>query len=289
MIELINFTTHQGKDLSLDLHDASLGIIVKDIKGLEPVKADIVISNYALAPGGRYQASRRGSRNITMRFALDPRYGGESVQQIRHSLYSVFMPEMEIEMDFYLNGRELYPAGNGTMVARTTGWVESFDAPLFTKDPEAYLSIICPDPDFLWLGSGIMMPSEQNPFTTSFETVIDHKGTVETGFEIFVQKTGNISTNAVEIYCIHPNGYRQSMNFNLALAPGEQLIVKTREGSKDVAHWKNNELLGSKIHLFDPEGEWLTLVEGENTLGVNFDEAQQGNFGWFYQNYLGGL
>ena len=95
-------TNAQGQELNLPLNDVSAGIVVKEIEGLDPVKANLASSTFANLDGEQKQSSRRVTRNIILHFELKPDYAHGSAKDIRDQLYKFFMPKSEITLSFHL-------------------------------------------------------------------------------------------------------------------------------------------------------------------------------------------
>ena len=68
MVEIVNVS---NEVLTLPMDDTQ-DYFIKDIVGLDPVKAEIVESSYGTIDGTLYQSSRRGSRNPVITICCKP-------------------------------------------------------------------------------------------------------------------------------------------------------------------------------------------------------------------------
>jgi hypothetical protein len=116
-------------------------IQIRDISGLEPVKAEIttVPSN---KDGDLFQNARLGKRNIVFKLGLDPNWVNQTMSTLRHMLYTHFPPKTWRTLKFYSDDMPTVEVG---------GYIESNEPNMFSQDPEIQISIICPKPKFVGL------------------------------------------------------------------------------------------------------------------------------------------
>jgi len=150
---------------------------VRNITGLEPVKADITSTALATGRGETLQGTSTGKRNIVMTLGLNPDWNEQTMTTLRHMLYRYFMPEQWTKLRFF---------SDELPVVDIEGTVESFEPNMFSQDPEIQISILCHKPDFI------------EPDATIYEGVVDdgtlelefdYIGTADTGLEIRVDRT----------------------------------------------------------------------------------------------------
>jgi hypothetical protein len=132
--------------LSLELGGANQSPIqIRDISGLEPVKAEItfVPSNQDI---DLFQNARLGKRNIVFKLGLDPNWIDQTMSSLRRLLYAHFPPKEWRSLRFYSDDMPMVEIG---------GYVESVEPNMFSQDPEMQISIICPRPNFADPSTGI--------------------------------------------------------------------------------------------------------------------------------------
>lgn len=273
MLTKIEVRTDRGDLLTLSLEDPSSGFIVADIDGLDPAKATIVSSDFAQLDGTRFQSSRRESRNIKIKIEPDLDYLLSTVQELRKQLYQFFMPKLNVKLRFYLTSG---------LIVEATGQVESFDWPLFTKDPEGTISIICFDSDLHELEATVISGSTSESMTPTGEF---YAGSVQTGF-IF-ELLLNRSESAFTIYQQLPNGHLHTLDFSAPLLSGDVLRISTIPGAKG-AWLTRSDSQSSILYGVLPASEWLSLEPGVNELRFYATGAPI-PFTLTYTNKYGGL
>ena len=102
LLNALKVTNSQGTELDMPLSDNSNGFLIKNIDGLDPVKATLVSSSFANLDGEQYHSARRETRNIVLSLGLDPSWGSASVKDLRDQLYSYFMPKSPLLMNFHM-------------------------------------------------------------------------------------------------------------------------------------------------------------------------------------------
>lgn len=253
MITMMEVRTPQGTLLSLPLADTSSGIIVQEINGLDPVKATLVSSSFAMMDGAQYQTSRRDLRNITMTLGLSPDYVVNSVRDLRSRLMQFFMPKSQVSLRFYMDDG---------LIVDILGRVESFETPLFTQEPKVDISILCFDPDFMGTAPVDLTGST---VSTSVETHVVYEGTVETGF-VF---TLNVDRTLTEftIYNRPPDNSIRSLDFQASLIAGDVLTISTIPGAKSVM-LNRSGADSSLLYGMSPQSNWIEFFPGDNYLQV---------------------
>lgn len=242
----------QGALLTLELGDETAGLLVKDISGLDPVKATINSTRFAQQDGEEYNSSSREKRNIIAKLGLRPYNWDMSPTDLRDTLYDFFMTDAAVELRFY----------TGSIVVNSSGRVESFDAPLFAKDPEASLSIICFDPDFIELEA---QEISGNSVSTTVETLLTYPGTAKTGF-IF-KLLINRSLTDFSVYLRSPDGTTRQMDITGTFVSGDVVTINTQKGEKAV-QLTHSGTTSDVLYILSRQSPYLTLSKGDNYLRV---------------------
>lgn len=253
MIEQIEVRTQQGTLLNLPMDDISSGFAVEEVQGLDPVRATLVSSSFANFDGQVYHSSRRDSRNIILKLALEPDYATETVRELRSRLYDFFMPKSKVDLRFKMeDGLE----------ADISGRVETLETDLFTDEPEATISLMCFDPDFY---DRNVETFNGNTTDTSVNSNIDYVGTVETGvvFTLNVNRTISEFT----LYSEPPDGSLRQMDFAAALQAGDVLEISTVPGSKYASLTRAGSTT-SILYGISPQASWFELQPGSNDFRV---------------------
>lgn len=253
MLTRVEVTTRQGTLLKLPLEDVSNGYIVEEIQGLDPVKATLVSSSFAQIDGEQYHSSRREARNIKIKLGLEPDFVNTSVSSLRNRLYGFLMPKTEVTLRFvHDDGLEV------DILAR----VETFETPLFTKEPEVDVSLMCFSPDF-YDPTPVNISGMTTDLTT--ETLVHYAGSVEAGitFDLSVDR----SLNEFTIYHRPPDGSLRSLAFVSPLVAGDALHISTISGTKGAALTREG-VVTSMLWGVAPQSDWIEFQPGDNHIRV---------------------
>lgn len=252
MLYKVEVRTPRGDLLPLQLDDISDGYIVAEISGLDPVKATVVTTKFAQMRGAAYQGSTLPERNITMKIEYD-KFSQYSVSELRNRLYPFFMSQQEVSLRFFMEEG---------LIVDIAGVVESMESPLFVQDPDASISIICTEPDFIET-----TPTVQTGMTTADTNprLITYAGTAPVGMVFVVGIQHNV--NEVTIYQTTPSGAIQTLDFAAPLLIGDTLTISTVEGDK-YAKLTRAGVDTSVLYGVSPQSRWLQLEHGVNAVRV---------------------
>lgn len=273
MLTRLEVTSASGNQLDLPLDDYDSGFSVQDITGLDPVPASIVSSSFARQDGEQYQASRREKRNIVLKLGFEPDYSTSSVRELRQTLYGLFMPKSELSLRF---------VSDDMATVDIPGRVETFDAPLFTQEPSASMSIICFDPDFVDLTPRHLTGNSTAALT---ETLRTYNGTVETGFvfKLFVDRP----ISQFSLLNRTSDGVQRRIDFTASLIAGDVLTISTVTGNKYVTLLRAG-VETSLLYGFSPYSDWINLFPGNNYMRLAITGAAMA-YSIDYTDKYGGL
>ena len=259
--------------LELSLQDASNGYIIKEIAGLDPVKSNIVTSPMAGLDGVQFQANKRDARNIVLTLGIEPYSGGATVQDLRQALYNYFMPKANVSMTVKLDD---YP------FATIAGQVESFETPLFAKEPEIVVSILCFDPDFIDFYEQYV---SSHTVSNTVETVINYAGSSPTGFLLEMDLNHGIS--GFDIYHRRPNLQLTTFSFLGTLNNADKVFVSSNTRDKFIKLKRGTDE-SSLLYGVSPQSKWPVLYPGENYFRVHtaYDDIP---YSLKYRTRYGGL
>lgn len=288
LLNALKVTNSRGSVLNIPLEDYSSGFFVKNIDGLDPVKANLVSTSFANQNGEQYQSSRREVRDIKITLGLDPKYEIQDAKALRDQLYTYFMPQTESLLTFSMFDRYAASILNETLNLDIVGRVETFEAPLFTADPEVNVTLRCFDPDFYDpnLVSYIGVTN-----STLVEQILTYKGTVETGVLLTITPTLPAhSISSFSIYHHPPDGSFRGLDFNYPLVNGDTLTINSKVGEKSVIY---KSVLGAEksvLYAVTPQSSWFELQPGDNQFQIYANIADPGiPFKVEYMDKYGGL
>lgn len=266
MLQQVDFITKRGQELSLSLGDVSSGIILTEVAGLDPVKATLVSTTFAMRDGSQHQAARRESRDIIMRASLDSRFGGATVAALRRSLYEMFMPKTEMRWVFHETD---FPT------VEISGIVEDVASERFGENPTFGVALRCDDPDFI----------DPEPKESTGEGYagymhlkdVEYVGSVDSGVEFEIDIAGSGLGSGFVLQQVTPTGVTRRLIFNAPLQNQDTILINTHPGQKRVSRKRGSDEV-SILYGIDPQSQWPMLETGTNRIGVQVT-------GGTYQSY----
>lgn len=261
MLTQLNVTSDRGETLNLPLQDVSDGYAIVDIDGLDPVKATLVSSSFAQQDGSQYHSSRRENRNVVLTLSLEADFSPYTVTQLRSRLYSYFMTERKVLLQFITDDGKLL---------NISGVVESFESPRFVQEPQATISIMCFNPD---LEDPTVITVAGSTVSDSTEINIPYAGTVETGF-LFRLSPNRSDLNEFTIYHRGDDDQQTSLQWGGTgvLAVADELYISTVSGSKYARRVRS----GSEVTMLtyvSPYSNWMKLLPGNNFFRIYAEGA----------------
>lgn len=274
MLSEVQATSVQGSLLSLPFGEITSGIYIKNIEGLEPVKATIVSTSFPNKNGTIYQASQREARDIKLHVGIEPDYISEEPKDVRRRLYQFFMPNTLVTFKFI---------DTDGLVVRISGMIETFDAPLFEQEPKADISIHCFDSDFVDLDNPVELGG--NTVSNTLDTTINYEGSVETGIEFYLLVDRDV--DEFTIYNTMPNGQIRQLDFAWPLHNGDQVNFVTIPGNKKIELVRAG-VTSSLLYAKSPQSSWIDFYPGTNLFRV-YAEGAAIPYDIIYYNRYGGL
>lgn len=260
MLEWIQVWDYKDTTTTFPLTDSSSGVTVQNIEGLDPVKASLVSSTFAKKDGGFFQHARRETRNIVITLGLE-QVGVVTVRELRNNLYKTMMPKMKIRVRFRMtDGFSAY----------IDGYVESFESPMFTKEPTMQLSLLCYDPDFV---DPNYIYAEGLARSTNEEDVFVSPGTVESWLEVSVPIPRLVPDFTLRVR--HPGGDQKLMSITHDFIAGDVVTIGSSPGNKYLS-LRRAGVSRSILYALDPTSTWPSFSPGVNQ--VQLKVAAGGSF-----------
>lgn len=250
---------------------------IRDIEGLDPVAASIGMVPYGSSDGEDYVGSSVLSRNIVLTIHPNPDWNVWTYEALRRLLYVYFQPKQRVRLVFYSDDMN---------EVDIRGYVESFAANMFSKDPEYLASIICPSPYFKTIDPVVLTGNAnlEIPITINYNgnipggILLKLESTVGTANEVTIT-VGKQKFNVKASPIADDDCYFQMCSF-----PMQKAI--TRYETSDVDQSKGISLL-SNLNVAQGS-EWPLLQPGDNTFNVETDAGTQ-HWTLEYFELFGGL
>jgi hypothetical protein len=253
-------------------------IQIRNIDGLDPVKASVNTSPYGAVDGASYVGSSVLSRNIVLTLHPNPDWDTWTFEGLRQLIYSYFMPKRASRLVFYSD--EIPPV-------EISGYVEDVTANMFSKDPEYLVSVICPQPYFVSLTPKVI--TGQSIRSGGAVTVVEYEGTIESGIKVKLSATTAPDPTSIGIQIGDPvisytdivAGVDATKFFEMSSVPMQKYAQNVDIGTGVISN------LLSRTHIQEGS-EWPMLQPGENEFAVITNQGVQDWELSFYELF-GGL
>lgn len=290
MIYSLAVTNFLGDRIRLELgKPENTGFLIKSITGLGPVKANVNTTEVATNDGSMFNSARLSQRNIVIQMVFVNSIYGEDIEEIRQKSYKYFPIKKNVELVIETDNRYV----------RTTGYIESNEPEIFSKQEGTQISIICPDPYFYSAsedGDNVtdfysMDPMFEFPFSNESltepllvfgeiqiktEGVITYTGDSEIGVMIYIHAIGpaehiNIyNTETREVMTI--DTVKLEKLTGRGLIAGDDIIINTLKGEKSIILVRSG-VSYNILNCLDKNTDWFTLVKGDNIFAFTADSG----------------
>lgn len=290
MIYSLAVTNFLGDRIRLELgKPENTGFLIKSITGLGPVKANVNTTEVATNDGSMFNSARLSQRNIVIQMVFVNSIYGEDIEEIRQKSYKYFPIKKNVELVIETDNRYV----------RTTGYIESNEPDIFSKQEGTQISIICPDPYFYSAsedGNNVtdfysIDPMFEFPFSNESlsdpllvfgeiqiktEGVITYSGDSEIGVMIYIHAIGpaehiNIyNTETREVMTI--DTVKLEKLTGRGLIAGDDIIINTLKGEKSITLIRSG-VSYNILNCLDKNTDWFTLVKGDNIFAFTADSG----------------
>lgn len=281
MIYSLAVTNYLGDRIRLELgRPENTGFLIKSITGLGPVKANVNTTEVATNDGSMFNSARLSQRNIVIQLAFMHSIYGEDIEEVRQKLYKYFPIKKNVELIIETDNRYV----------RTTGYVESNEPDIFSKQEGSQISIICPDPYFYSAsedGNNVtdfysIDPQFEFPFSNESlsepllvfgeiqiktDGVITYQGDSEIGVMIYIHAIGpatNINiynTETREVMSIDTDKLEKLTGKGIVAS--DDIIINTLKGEKSISLVREGKSYNI-LNCLDKNTDWFTLTKGDN-------------------------
>lgn len=281
MIYSLAVTNYLGDRIKLELGKPEhTGFLIKSISGLGPVKANVNMTEVATNDGAMFNSARLSKRNIVIQLAFMNSIYGEDIEEVRQKSYKYFPIKKDVELIIETDNRYV----------RATGYVESNEPDIFSKQEGSQISIICPDPyfysvsedgdnvtDFYSIDPVFEFPFSNESLTEpllSFgeiqiktEGVITYQGDSEIGVMIYIHAIGPAShiniynTETREVMTIDTEKLEKLTG--KGLITGDDIVISTLKSKKSITLIRAG-VSYNILNCLDKNTDWFTLVKGDN-------------------------
>lgn len=277
MIKKVTVTNPRGEVLTMELTNPSAsGFVVRRIDGLGPPKSVINMGESLYEDGSYFNSARLTNRNLIFDLEFYDSVT-ETIEAIRNKTYRFFPMKtpltIEVETD--------------TRVGVTSGYVESNEPNIFSKEESTQISIVCPSAYFLGkdailttfsgIQNGFEFPWE-NPSLTlkliefgqvfiSTNANVFYTGDADTGVTIYINFIGAV--NNLTIHNVN-TGENMAINSTKLIAltganfqAGDFVIISTVKGNKFITLIRGSSVYNI-LNAVDILADWFQISRGDN-------------------------
>lgn len=283
MIKAITVTNHLGFSHRMILSQFEEGgLLVSNVDGLGPVKANVNMTNVASMDGAIFNSARMQTRNIVLTLIFQP---CPTIEDARHLTYKLFPVKKRVKIEVETDRHTVY----------TYGYVESNEPAIFSSSESAQISILCPTSYFVESTENSISFSSVNPrFEFAFQhpygdatsivlseinnehsKTIVYEGTYEIGPFVtmhFLGSVGDITlTHSEQNLKMVLSAEKIKKIVGSDIQDGDEIEISMEKGNKYVDHIRNG-VRHNIINALTLDSDWFVLENGENTFVYNTEK-----------------
>ena len=277
MIQSVTVINYLDEVLEIDLmNPEKSGFVVRSISGLGPSKGIINSTEVSTNDGAIYNSARKSQRNIVMNLGFLWR---DTIEDTRHLTYKYFPVKKKLTLIVKTDRRQ----------CMITGYVESNEPDIFSKNSGCQISIICPDPAFYSIGGDSSTVTTFNGIEPLFEfefenegpedaiefseiqnkteNVVKYDGDDEVGIRITIFVLGPATNITIYNTLTHETMRIDTSKIEALTGQGliarDEITICTVKGSKGIALLRD----GKTINILNCLGkniDWFQLSKGDN-------------------------
>ena len=289
MIKQVTITNYLGEDVVYKIEGVDVntnnGLLITEIEGLGPVKADINKSKLATASGEIVNSVHLNGRDITITALFTY---CNTIEEARLASYKFFP----------IGKRLTFLIETDNRLAAVDGYVESNEPDIFSDMEEMKISVVCEDSFFTSPNKDETIFAGIDPlFEFPFDNNDPSEKLLELGEWIYKKTNTVIYTGDSETGCIleiHALGTIEMVTiYNLRtrervkidtdrlnamtghkLIAGDTLTICTIQGKKSCTLLRDG-VETNVINVLGKEIDWFQLAKGENTFGFVAEDGEE--------------
>lgn len=277
MINYLKVTNPKGESLTIDMRSPEKsGFFIRGIDGLGPSKSVVNMGESLYQDGSFFNSARVIRKNLVLDLGFYD-YPGETIEEIRNKTYKYFPMKKEIFIEVQTDSR----------LGLISGYVESNEPTIFSKEEGAQISILCPSAYFV--GSdyiSTVFNGSTNDFSFPFENpslteslivfgsifintqgTVVYNGDVDTGIYIIIKFSGAVTNPVIsntltgENFSINSTKLAAIVGSNFQA--GDLLVIDTIKNEKRATLTRAN-FRYNILNAVDVMSDWFQIQSGDN-------------------------
>ena len=281
MLKNVTITNYLNESVTYSFDGPTLddksGLLITEIEGLGPVKADINMTELATADGGIFNSARLTERNIVFHALYTY---ADTIEEARLMTYKFFPIKKYVTVRVETDNR----------IAEAVGYVESNEPDIFSDESSCQISVICESPFFLspnkdeTLFAGVdarfKFPFSNNSLTEKLillgeviykkTNTVYYSGDSEIGCYFEIHAIGDVEN--VTIYNLRTRE-RMKLDTNKLetltgskLKAGDTITICTIKGHKSITLLRDG-VESNVLNILGKNIDWFQLSKGDNVFG----------------------
>lgn len=274
MISQIKITNHLSESITLTLGSPEKSGLFVRFVDLGPSKADVNVAQSATGDGGVVNSTRVNSRNILLSLGFLEK---PTIEDARQLIYKYLPIKKMVTVEVHASNR----------ICKATGYVESSEMDIFSKQSGCTVSILCPDAylyspvesllslmgqdvlfEFPFSNESLSQPLiEFSNFTGAREGVIEYVGDVPVGITINIHATGDVTglriANLTTTQLVTIDDTRLIEIMGSGISSGDDIIISSVRGNK-FARLVRSGVTYDILYALGSNPSWFVLESGDN-------------------------
>lgn len=289
MLKKVTITNYLGNSVEYIFQGASIddqsGLLITEIEGLGPPKADINMTKLATSDGGIYNSGRIDMRNIVIKGIFTY---ATTIEEARLMSYKFFPIGKQITFQIETDKR----------IGYVSGYVESNEPDIFSDLEEMQVSVLCEDPfftdkngeteqvfsnieplfEFVYENQGHNPVTEMGQYIKYRQNIVVYNGDSEAGCVFDFHAIGEVrnvtfyNTRTNEQIYIDTDKLRQKTG--AGFGAGDSIIVTTIRGKKSV-YLLRDGVYTNILNIMSKNTSWPQLAKGENIFQYTCDYGEE--------------
>lgn len=266
--------------------DHNNGLVITEIEGLGPVKANLNFTKLATYDGELYNSGNLEGRNIVIKAYYT---WCNTIEEARLATYKYFPIKKPLQLRVDTDNRSVY----------TIGYVESHEPVIFSENCEVSISIRCessffrdergeieqmfsnvePLFEFVYENNSLSPVTEISSYEPKRQCHVNYDGDNEQGFTILLHAVGDVKNpiiyNIRTGQSIKIDSEKLRAKTGNYFKEGDDIIINSIQGKKSAKLLREGNYYNI-LNVLGKDPAWFTLAHGDNIFVYTADYSNEG-------------